>query len=81
MRQIITVDEDKCVGCNACVRACPVQANKVRLKGDSNDEFVVNIDHAACISCGECVKACNHGARSYIDDIDEFVKLLESKKE
>ena len=80
MRQIITVDEDKCVGCNACVRACPVQANKVRLKGDSNDEFVVNIDHAACISCGECVKACNHGARSYIDDIDEFVKLLESKK-
>ncbi|MBR2086263.1 MAG: 4Fe-4S binding protein, partial [Oscillospiraceae bacterium] len=68
MRQIITVDEDKCVGCSACVRACPVNANKISLKADSKDQFVTTIDTTACISCGECVKACSNGARGYIDD-------------
>ena len=80
MRQIITVDEDKCVGCSACVRACPVNANKISLKADSKDQFVTTIDTTACISCGECVKACSNGARGYIDDIDEFAKMLEAKK-
>ena len=29
---IINVDEQKCVGCNACVRACPAEeANVARL--------------------------------------------------
>ena len=55
MRQIITVDEDKCVGCSACVRACPINANKISLKADSKDQFVTTIDTTACISCGECV--------------------------
>jgi Na+-translocating ferredoxin:NAD+ oxidoreductase RNF subunit RnfB len=80
MRQIVTVDENKCVGCNSCVRACPVQANKTRLKEDSKDEFVTTIDPSLCINCGECVKACQHGARNYIDDIDEFAKLFEAKR-
>ena len=80
MRQIITVDEEKCNGCNACVHACPVQATKTRLKDGTTDQFVTTVDYTACIRCGECVKACLHGARGYEDDIDEFAKMLEAKK-
>lgn len=80
MRQIITTDETKCVGCSSCVRACPVKANKTRLKEGSKDEFITTVDYNACISCGECVKACPHGARSYVDDTEEFSRMLEGKK-
>ena len=42
--KIITVDESRCVGCNACVRVCPVHANVTRLKYVTRDEFVTGID-------------------------------------
>ena len=80
MRQIITVNEDKCVGCNSCVRVCPVHANATRLREGSTDEFVTTVNYTACINCGECVKACMHGARGYIDDIDAFEKAFDAKE-
>lgn len=79
--QIITVDETKCIGCNACVRVCPVHANITRLKPGATDEFVTVIDSDACINCGECVKNCRHGARGYRDHIEEFKECFENKKE
>ena len=78
--QIITVDESRCVGCNACVRVCPVHANVTRLKEGMTDEFITGIDSEACINCGECVKVCMHHARGYHDNINEFVEAFESKK-
>ena len=78
--QIITVDESRCVGCNACVRVCPVHANVTRLKENTTDEFITGIDSEACINCGECVKVCMHHARGYHDDIDEFIEAFENKK-
>lgn len=79
MKQIITVIEENCVGCNACVRVCPVHANKTRLRKGTDDEFVSSVDFTACINCGECVKACNHGARAYNDDIGEFKTKMRKK--
>lgn len=79
MRQIITVNPDKCVGCNACVRVCPVNANVTKFKTDSEEEFVTSVDQSACIGCGECVKACKHDARDYVDDTAEFEKALNKK--
>ena len=78
---IITVDEKHCVGCNACVRVCPVHANITRLKENTTDEFVTTIDPNACINCGECVKICRHNARNYHDHIDKFAEYFENKKE
>lgn len=78
--QIITVDESKCVGCNACVRVCPVHANTTRIKDGTTDEFITGIVPEACINCGECVKACNHHARDYKDDFEEFRRRFESKE-
>lgn len=76
--QIITVDENRCIGCNACVRVCPVHANKTRIKEGTDDEFVTTVDQNSCINCGECVKACKHGARGYNDHIQEFIKKYEA---
>lgn len=78
--QIIKVDENKCVGCNACVRSCAVNANITKLKDGSDDQFVTVVDSNACIKCGECIKACKHGARDYVDDIDNFRRDLENGK-
>ncbi len=80
MRQIIVVNEEKCVGCNSCVRACPVNANITKIREGSDESFYTTVDPTACISCGECVKACKHGARDYEDDSAEFEKALEKKE-
>jgi glycyl-radical enzyme activating protein len=41
----------KCVGCGACVKACPVGAH-------SFPEGVHMIDRSVCTRCGACVEAC-----------------------
>ncbi|HOO64154.1 MAG TPA: 4Fe-4S binding protein [Synergistaceae bacterium] len=44
------VDKDVCVGCEACVSVCPVEAiSMVDGKAEVGD---------ACVDCGACVSAC-----------------------
>lgn len=50
----LTVDKDKCVGCNACSRQCRM-----------NVDVVHNPNSAECIRCGECTKCCPKGALSF----------------
>ena len=47
---------DKCKGCTACKRACPVGA----ISGNVKEPHV--IDQAKCIKCGACVATCKFGA-------------------
>ena len=47
---------DKCVGCSACVRICPVDA----ISGELRKKYVINQD--ICIKCGECKKTCRFDA-------------------
>ena len=68
------VDEEKCVACGACVKACPKKVIELRNKGVKGRRvFVscVNKDKgavarkacsAACIGCGKCQKICPFGA-------------------
>lgn len=61
---------DDCVGCNKCIRNCPVfLANNAE-----SGRIIVNKD--ACIGCGSCIKSCNHEAREYYDDTDTFFEDL-----
>ena len=77
----VTINEDKCIGCNACIRACPVHdANMAKLASD-RQHSIITIDSEKCISCGACVGGCVHGARSYTDDTDAFFADLKSGKE
>lgn len=77
---IINVDKEKCVGCNACVRACPVgDANIARL--DENGQLRILINDEKCIRCGACIRACSHHSRSFEDDIDSFWTDLKNGKE
>ena len=62
---------DKCVGCNKCISACPVsRANRASTDENGNSRIVV--DGNACIACGACIDACKHGAREFRDDTERF---------
>ena len=76
----VCLDVSKCVGCNACVRVCPVIDANIA-KTDSNGQLTINIDENKCIKCGACIHACSHSARSYEDDIDSFMADLRAKQE
>ena len=47
---------DKCKGCTACKRACPVGA----ISGEVKNPHV--IDPNKCIRCGACLATCKFGA-------------------
>ncbi|NLL80081.1 MAG: 4Fe-4S binding protein [Clostridiales bacterium] len=71
----IYVNADKCVGCNSCVRVCPVSdANQT--KKDENGDIIIEIDDSKCIKCGACIKACSHKARGFEDDTEQFINDL-----
>jgi len=70
---MIKVNDSKCIGCNACVRACPINVSNIAK--NINGKVIIEIDEYKCISCGECLDACkHHGARFHIDDTDDFIK-------
>ncbi|MBP5361613.1 MAG: 4Fe-4S dicluster domain-containing protein [Ruminococcus sp.] len=76
MSEIIVVDSEKCVGCNACIRSCPAPEANITKKLDDG-RFVTTVNSERCIACGECVRNCLHGARDYIDDTEEAMSAIE----
>ena len=77
---IIGLKREKCVGCNACVRACPAgDANIAHINNDGN--LIIEIDDSKCIKCGACIAACSHNARYFQDDTDKFLEDLKSGTE
>jgi len=47
-----TINAEKCIGCTACAKKCPVDC----ISGERKEPHV--IDEAACIKCGACYDVC-----------------------
>ncbi|NLB84250.1 MAG: 4Fe-4S binding protein [Synergistaceae bacterium] len=45
------VDKETCIGCEACVGTCPVEAI-------SMNDGKAEVDQETCIECGSCVPVC-----------------------
>lgn len=54
--KLYTIITDKCTGCTACVRACPVDA----ITGEKRQPHVIDPDK--CIRCGACYEKCKFTA-------------------
>jgi ferredoxin len=52
------IDEDKCTGCMACLKACPAGA----VSGEKKQAHA--IDQAKCTRCGACLEVCKFEAVS-----------------
>ena len=74
MRNLITNDEATCVGCNRCIRVCPVEGANIAYSADG--QIKVKTDPTRCIACGACISACQHGSRDYFDDTERFLSDL-----
>lgn len=63
--QFISIDENKCIGCQLCIKDCP--ARNIELKGSK-----ANIIDNKCIMCGHCLAICPKSAIS-ISGYDDFI--------
>jgi carbon-monoxide dehydrogenase iron sulfur subunit len=55
---VVWLDKKICIGCQACVAFCPINAMR---------KSTTQIEPFKCISCGACVRACPQGALELID--------------
>ena len=61
-RHVLTLDEDRCVGCGICEAICPKEAPKlsppVIQDGRLVEKPCVDFEAEKCVFCGECVDLC-----------------------
>lgn len=70
---------NNCIGCNKCIKGCPVIGANIAVIDNGNARIVV--DDSKCIRCGKCLKNCDHGARYFKDDFDDLLTALNSGKD
>ncbi|RLI54242.1 MAG: heterodisulfide reductase, partial [Candidatus Thorarchaeota archaeon] len=79
------VDEDKCTGCQLCVRSCPVEVPNEYDHGLSLRKaiyfnfaqqipLVATLDRDSCIGCGTCAAVCPQQCIDYNDE-DKLIEL------
>ena len=77
IRQLVYTN-DKCVGCNKCIRACGCDGANIAVT--KNGISRISVDATKCIGCGACIDACQHHARSFYDDTKRFFADLRNGK-
>ena len=72
VREVITVDPEKCTACHRCISVCPA-----KMCNDASGDYI-KVNPELCIGCGRCISACHFGARQGIDDFDQFMLDVKS---
>lgn len=65
---------ERCIGCNKCIRACSCAGANISVTKDSKTR--IEVDDQKCIACGACFDVCEHKARDYTDDTERFFEDL-----
>jgi iron only hydrogenase large subunit-like protein len=65
----IRINEEKCIGCVACMKVCPTKAIRIRAER-------ARINFEKCIDCGACLRVCPYNAiiplTTTPSDLDRF---------
>lgn len=79
---VAETDEEKCIGCGACMRVCPKKLIRIRIQDNSILPLCSNKDKGfdpktktgartqcdvSCIACGLCVKSCPANAITLVE--------------
>jgi diguanylate cyclase (GGDEF)-like protein len=81
MREIkegLVYTNDKCIGCNKCIRSCSCIGACVSTLPDENGVSRIEVDGSLCVACGACFDVCEHNARVYRDDTETFFNDLKN---
>ncbi len=71
----VVFTNDRCTGCNKCVRTCPILTSNV-----ATEVGKVTVSETDCIACGACFDSCAHNARDFLDDTERFFADLKKGK-
>ena len=75
-QQSLVYTNDRCIGCNKCVKACPAMGACMSVDDGGNEERRIDVNGDYCVSCGACIDACEHHAREFYDDTEQFFEDL-----
>ena len=79
----LTLDKNRCVGCQICSLACPKQAittaKPAKTEGQKTRRAKIDIDLAKCNFCGICDAACIYGAINLTIDGKRSLPIIEKQ--
>ena len=75
---MISFEQNKCIGCQICVKSCPAKAIKISKINDEDKIFSCELSLANCIFCSQCVLSCPKKALHTTDNF-ELAQIDKSK--
>jgi Na+-translocating ferredoxin:NAD+ oxidoreductase RNF subunit RnfB len=74
MEALLKINNETCIACYACVRACPVKAIRV-----TSSQIKPEIIPERCIGCGSCTAVCGPGAIEIRNARNDLKTILKQK--